>query len=113
MSERTPEKGDVVVMSFNPQSGHEQAGDRRPGLVISPKAFNQKTGFALVCPITNQEKGYPFEVPITGANTTTGVVLSDQVKSLDWKARHAFVVDAVSAETLAQVRDHVSTIVNG
>ncbi|EME3972289.1 endoribonuclease MazF [Vibrio fluvialis] len=112
MSNGTPDKGDVVVMSFNPQSGHEQAGDERPGLVISPKAFNQATGFALVCPITNQAKGYPFEVAVAGAQKTTGVVLADQVKSLDWQARKARVVDSVSAATLNSVRDLVITIVN-
>ncbi|EHV5557997.1 mRNA-degrading endonuclease [Vibrio parahaemolyticus] len=113
MTYAVPEKGDVVVMSFNPQSGHEQAGDSRPGLVISPKEFNQATGFALVCPITNQSKGYPFEVEITGSQKTTGVVLADQVKSLDWRARRARVVDSVSNETLGTVRDYVTTIANG
>lgn len=112
MSSSVPEKGDVVLISFNPQSGHEQAGETRPALVISPSGFNDKTGFAVVCPITNQKKGYPFEVDVDGANRTTGVVLADQFKSLDWKSRNARKVDSVNNETLKSVRDLITTIVN-
>lgn len=75
-----PGRGDIVWLEFNPQSGHEQAG-RRPALVISPKAYNGKVGLALLCPITSRPKSYPFEVPLLGI--VTGVVLADQVKSLD------------------------------
>jgi mRNA interferase MazF len=73
---------------LNPQAGHEQAG-RRPALVLSPAAYNGKVGLALLCPITNQAKGYPFEVAIPHGLSATGVILSDQVKCLDWQARKA------------------------
>ncbi len=96
-------KGDVVILDFNPQAGHEQAGGR-PALVLSPEVFNDRTGFCIVVPITSQVKGYPFEVPITGAQKTVGVALVDQVKSLDYAARKARVVDQVSDECLAAVQ---------
>ena len=77
-----PDKGDVVWISMNPQAGHEQAG-RRPALVLSPTAYNGKTGLALLCPITNQIKGYPFEVSLTKNSNISGAVIADQIKSLD------------------------------
>ena len=83
-----PERGDVVWIDFNPQAGHEQAG-KRPAIVLSPASYNKKTGLALFCPITSRVKGYPFEVPIPKQQDVTGVVLCDQVKSLDWKVRKA------------------------
>jgi mRNA interferase MazF len=83
-----PERGDAVWITFNPQAGHEQAG-RRPALVLSPSAYNRKVGLAILCPITNQIKGYPFEVRIPEGLKVTGAILSDQVKNLDWKARQA------------------------
>jgi mRNA interferase MazF len=83
-----PDRGDVIWISFDPQAGHEQAG-RRPAVVISPAAYNHKVGLAILCPITNQIKGYPFEVVIPQGLKVTGAVLSDQVKNLDWKARKA------------------------
>jgi mRNA interferase MazF len=76
----------VVWVSFTPQAGHEQAG-RRPALVLSPSAYNRKVGLALLCPITSRVKGYPFEVSIPAGLAVSGVVLADQVKSLDWRAR--------------------------
>ncbi|MFS1511056.1 type II toxin-antitoxin system PemK/MazF family toxin [Chengkuizengella sp. SCS-71B] len=81
-----PERGDLVYANFNPQAGHEQAGTR-PGIVLSPKIFNQATGFAIICPITSHKKGYPFEVELPTGLAIEGVILTDQVKSLDWKAR--------------------------
>ena len=75
-------------MDFDPQSGHEQAG-RRPALVVSPSAYNEKIGLALLCPITNQVKGYPFEVALPKGTGVSGVILADQIKSLDWKSRNA------------------------
>lgn len=81
-----PDRGDAVWVTFNPQAGHEQAG-RRPALVLSPVAYNRKVGLAVFCPITNQIKGYPFEVVLPDGLKITGVILSDQVKNLDWKAR--------------------------
>jgi mRNA interferase MazF len=83
-----PERGDAVWIDLNPQAGHEQAG-RRPAIVLSPISYNAKTGLAIFCPITNKVKGYPFEVPVPGQLEVSGVVLSDQVKCLDWKARRA------------------------
>src|SRR4030067_1632422 len=83
-----PDSGDIVWIMFNPQAGHEQAG-HRPALVLSPKAYNGKVGLALLCPITSQVKGYPFEVLIPEGLEIKGAVLSDQVKSLDWKERKA------------------------
>jgi mRNA interferase MazF len=83
-----PRRGDIAWISFTPQTGHEHAG-RRPALVLSPSAYNGKVGLALFCPITNQVKGYPFEVAIPSGGIVSGVVLADQVRSLDWRARKA------------------------
>ena len=83
-----PDSGDIVWIMFNPQAGHERAG-HRPALVLSPKAYNGKVGLAILCPITSQVKGYPFEVLIPDGLEVSGAILSDQVKSLDWKARKA------------------------
>ena len=86
-----PRRGDAVSLNFNPQSGHEQAG-RRPALVLSPEEYNRKTGLAIFCPITSQVKGYPFEVKLPAGLPVTGVVLADQVKSLDWQVREAALI---------------------
>jgi len=87
-----PKRGDVVWLSFNPQAGHEQAG-HRPALVLSPLAYNRKTGLALFCPITTQVKGYPFEVKVPDdVVKVSGAILSDQVKSMDWRARGASLI---------------------
>jgi len=90
-----PERGDVVWLNFTPQAGHEQAG-HRPALVLSPASYNRKTGLMLCCPITSQVKGYPFEVVVEG--NVSGVILADQVKSLDWRARQAKRKGRVSPE---------------
>lgn len=82
-----PERGDLVYINFNPQAGHEQHGNR-PGIILSPKAFNDVTGFAVVCPITNTVKGWGYEVQLPDGLAFQGVILTDQVKSLDWKARN-------------------------
>ncbi len=82
---QAPKQGEIIWIDFDPQSGHEQAG-RRPALVISQTAYNQRIGRAFVCPITSKVKGYPFEVPVQTASIS-GVVLSDHIKNLDWKAR--------------------------
>ena len=83
-----PARGDIVWLNFTPQAGHEQAG-HRPALVLSPEAYNEKTGLALLCPITSRVRGYPFEVMLPARSAVSGVVLSDHVKSLDWRARNA------------------------
>lgn len=102
MTRKTPKKGDIVYMDFDPQSGHEQSG-HRPALVITTKDFNSKTGFAFVCPITSQVKGYPFEVLVEGAKKAKGVILADQLKSLDWNARQLKPFDSVSDECMQKV----------
>jgi mRNA interferase MazF len=88
MSAYVPDCGDLIWLTFDPQAGHEQAG-RRPALVLSPKIYNQRSGLALVCPITNQAKGYPFEVPLPAGHPVAGIILADHVKSVDWNARRA------------------------
>ncbi|EKN3395736.1 endoribonuclease MazF [Yersinia enterocolitica] len=96
-----PEAGDIVWLDFDPQAGHEQAG-HRPALVLSPALYNEKVGLMLCCPMTTQIKGYPFEVLIAG--TKPSAVLSDQIKSLDWRKRKATRKGRVSALELAEVR---------
>ena len=97
-----PERGDVVWLNFNPQAGHEQAG-KRPAFVLSPASYNRKVGLALFCPITNQVKGYPFEVVLPDGLPVTGAVIADQVKSLDWQARNAALITQLSAEIVEAV----------
>lgn len=97
-----PDRGDLIWISLDPQLGHEQAG-RRPALVLSPSRYNASVGLAVVCPITNQAKGYPFEVPLPDESVVTGVVLSDQVKSLDWRKRQANYAAECPPEILVAV----------
>ena len=104
-----PGRGDVVWLTFNPQTGHEQAG-RRPALVLSPQVYNVKVGLAILCPITNQIKGYPFEVVIPDGLPVSGVVLADQVKNLDWQARHAELICELPEATVAEVLAKISTL---
>jgi mRNA interferase MazF len=104
-----PERGEIIWLTFTPQVGHEQAG-RRPALVLSPAGYNGKVGLALLCPITRQAKGYPFEVALPGSLRIEGVILADQVKSLDWRAREAERVGRVSAATLDEVTQKVLTL---
>lgn len=97
-----PDTGDIVWLTFTPQAGHEQAG-RRPALVLSPRSYNEKTSLALFCPITSRVKGYPFEVALPAASTITGVVLADQIKSLDWRARRIRFASQVPSRVLGEV----------
>jgi len=97
-----PDRGDIVRLSLDPQAGREQSG-RRPVLVLSPANYNRKSHLVVVCPLTSQEKGYPFEVPIPEGNAVYGVILADQIRSLDWVARNAEYVSEIDEETLAQV----------
>ena len=106
-----PERGDVVWVSFNPQAGHEQAG-HRPALVLSPQSYNRKVGLALLCPMTNQVKGYPFEVSVPAGFKASGVVLSDQVKSMDWKARGASLICSLPERTVRQVLNKVGALLD-
>jgi mRNA interferase MazF len=106
-----PNRGDIVWVTFNPQAGHEQAG-RRPALVLSPAAYNGKVGLAILCPITSQIKGYPFEVVIPAGLKIGGAILSDQVKSLDWKARQAEFVCKLLLATVDEVLQKLSTLLD-
>ena len=85
---QAPNRGDLIWVSLNPQAGHEEAG-RRPALVLSPVEYNSRVGLALMCPVTSRAKGYPFEVALPSDLDVTGVILADQIKSLDWRARRA------------------------
>jgi mRNA interferase MazF len=108
MRRSVPEAGDIVWLNFTPQAGHEQAG-HRPALVLSPAAYNGKTGLMICCPMTTQIKNYPFEVLVS--RTPGSVVLADQVKSLDWRARKATRKGGVSAEELADVRAKILALI--
>jgi mRNA interferase MazF len=107
-----PERGDAVWITLDPRAGHEQAG-RRPALVLSPSAYNGRVGLALFCPITNQVKGYPFEVPIPAGSPVKGVVGADQVKSLDWRARKATRIGTVPEAVVEQVLERLQTLLAG
>ena len=104
-----PERGDIVRLEFNPQAGYEQAG-HRPALVVSPKAYNQKVGLALFCPITSNVKGYPFEVVLPEKHEVSGAILSDQVKSLDWQVRNARRMTSVPKDVLEEVLTKILTL---
>ena len=106
-----PERGDVVWISLNPQAGHEQAG-RRPALIVSPATYNGKVGLAVFCPITSQVKGYPFEVLIPSGQKISGAVLSDQVKSLDWRAREATFICRLPGNTTIEVLQKLGTLLS-
>jgi mRNA interferase MazF len=103
-----PDAGDIVWLHFDPRAAHEQAG-HRPALVVSPSAYNGKTGLMLCCPMTTQVKGYPFEVPIPGDRPSAA--LADQVKSLDWVARKAQRKGTVSTAELNDVRAKIVALV--
>ncbi len=106
-----PKRGHIVWINLGLQSGHEQAG-RRPALVVSPAAYNEKIGLALLCPITSQVKGYPFEVAIPKGLGVSGVILADQIKNLDWKSREAeFGCDAPH-EVVNLVLEKLSTLLS-
>lgn len=107
--EYVPGRGDVVWISLNPQAGHEQAG-RRPALVLSPAAYNRRVGLAILCPITSQVKGYPFEVVIPPGLGVTGVVLADQVKNLDWRVRRAELITRLPDVTVREVLAKLGTL---
>lgn len=106
--EYIPDRGDVIWLNFTPQAGREQAG-HRPALVLSPKEYNRKTGLAVMCPMTTQAKGYPFEVAIT-TGSVQGVVLSDHLKNLDWKDRKATYKGKASPAVLKEVMNKISAL---
>jgi mRNA interferase MazF len=105
-----PDAGELVWLSFSPQAGREQAG-RRPAVVLSPRDYNGRSGLCLVCPVTSRAKGYPFEVRLPDGLPVSGVVLSDHVRSADWQARDAEVIDRVPAEVLDEVRAKLRPLV--
>ena len=97
-----PKQGDMIAVTFDPQSGHEQKG-RRPALVVSKELFNRNTGMAIVCPVTNTKRDYPFHVPISSGSNLTGFVMVEQVKSVDFHSRRAKKIESVGDDLLSEV----------
>jgi mRNA interferase MazF len=97
-----PARGDLIAVTFDPQSGHEQKG-RRPALVISNDLFNQRTGLAIVCPITNTNRNLPFHVPLTSESTVTGFIMVEQIKAIDFRARKAKLIESIPGTVLNEV----------
>ncbi|MBI4321091.1 MAG: endoribonuclease MazF [Chloroflexi bacterium] len=106
-----PRCGDVVWITLSPQTGHEQAG-RHPAVVLSPRSYNGKVGLAILCPITSQIKGYPFEVLLPEGLPVTGVVLSDQVKSFDWRARNTELICTLPTSVISEVLLKLATLLS-
>ena len=107
----TPDRGDLIWLTFTPQAEHEQAG-RRPAIVLSPARYNGKVGLALCCPITSPAKEYPFEVRLPEGLNVEGVVLSDQLKSLDWRAREASPAGQAPRDVVLEVLAKLSTLLD-
>lgn len=110
MARYVPKKGDFVALTFDPQAGHEQKG-RRPALVISNRLFNQHTGLAVVCPLTNTNRGFPFHVSVPDTSQLTGFIMVEQVKSVDYRSRNASFIEQASNETLNEVLAILDAIV--
>jgi mRNA interferase MazF len=106
-----PDRGNIILLSFDPPLGHEQAGCG-PAVVLSPEIYNKASGLCLVCPITTNIKGYPFEVNLDGAKKTSGVALADQVRSIDWNARKIKIVDGISRTALATILAKVKPLLS-
>ncbi len=104
-----PNAGDVIWLTFSPTAGHEQSG-RRPALVLSPAAYNARVGLALCCPITNQVKGYPFEVALPSGLPVGGAILADQVRSVDWRSRHAELACRAPKDVLPEVMNRLAVL---
>ncbi len=104
-----PDVGDVVDVNFDPQEGREQRG-RRPALVLTPRDYNRRVQLCVLCPITRQQKGYPFEVPIPAGYAVTGVVLADQVKSISWQLRKAALRCIAPAEVVREAKGKVKAL---
>lgn len=102
MSAYIPSKGDLITLSFDPQAGHEQRG-RRPAIVISNTVFNRGTGMAIVCPITNTNRGIPFHLALPSSSSLTGFVMVEQVKAVDYSARNARYVEQAATEFVDDV----------
>jgi mRNA interferase MazF len=104
-----PEAGDLIWLDFNPQVGREQSG-RRPAVVLSPATYNAKSDLAIVCPVTTQIKGYPFEVPLPGGLPVSGAVLADHLKSLDWRQRRGETAGRISRGVMEDIRDRIAAL---
>ncbi len=111
MAAYVPARGDLIWLQFNPQAGHEQAG-HRPAVVISPTSYNRRVGLALCCPVTSQVKGYPFEVLLPAGLGVEGAVLSDQLKSLDWRGRRARRIATAPADVLEETVGKILALVD-
>jgi mRNA interferase MazF len=109
-SSYVPDRGDIVWLTFDPQAGHEQAG-RRPAVILSPALYNRNSGLAIVVPITSRVKGHPFEVPVPSGHRVGGVILTDHLKSVDWRARKAERIGVLSVETLNQACKTASLLI--
>jgi mRNA interferase MazF len=105
-----PDRGDIVYLDFNRTKGHEQRG-YRPALIISPAAYSEKSFLALFCPITSQQKGYPFEVLLPEGLETHGVILADQIRSLDWRVRKVKFLETVSSAVIAEVQAKIMPLI--
>jgi len=105
-----PSRGEIVWLQFEPQAGHEHSG-RRPAVIISPREYNQKVGLCLCCPVTSKAKGYPFEVELPPGMKVEGVVLCDQLKSLDWKARNARIIGTLPGRSLKEILARILALV--
>ena len=106
-----PERGDIVWIDLDPSQGSE-IKKTRPALIVSPLSYNKKVGLALFCPITSHKKGYPFEVELSPKGNVQGVILSDQIKSLDWKARNAKFEEKVSTWMMTEVIEKISVLID-
>ena len=104
-----PDKGDILWLHFSPQKGHEQAG-KRPAICLSPKIYNEKTNLGIFCPITSKQKGYPFEVPLPKNFQVKGVILADQVRSLDWNSRKAIFITKAPEKVLEEVLQKIKLL---
>lgn len=111
MAAYVPTRGDLIWLQFNPPAGHEQAG-HRPAVVISPSSYNRRVGLALCCPVTSQVKGYPFEVLLPQGLGVEGAILSDQIKSLDWRVRKARRIGTVPADVLQETVGKILALVD-
>jgi mRNA interferase MazF len=110
MAAYIPERGDLVWIDFDPEAGHEQRG-RRPAVVLSPYDYKRPAGLALICPVTSRAKGYPFEVPLPSGAPAKGVVLVDQVRNLDWRARRMSFIGTLPAEILVELFEKLRPLV--
>lgn len=111
VSKYIPKQGDIIFLNFNPQSGKEQAG-KRPGLVVSDQGFNNLLGLLICCPITKQKKGYPFEVEIPKGIAIEGIILTDHMRSIDWRSRKAKFVCKAPEKTLEEALEKIRAIFN-